>query len=162
MVCDGKDLYAAIKTCPTRFSIEPALARITLATLFQDQIFSEAWTQGFRRRDAASDVALGRQAVGESAARRRSGHAFGVGRNRRASCYRVKIKRPDGTATFWIDRESLVLRRIVLPTDALRQELGREKPYRQSLAGGRSHGRRSMAGSTPRRLLRDRLAAPRW
>ncbi len=43
-------------------------------------------------------------------------------------CYRVQIKRPDGTATFWIDQQKHVLRRIGLPVDDLRQAISREQP----------------------------------
>ena len=34
-------------------------------------------------------------------------------------CYRVQVKRPDGKAVFWIDRESFALLRVVYPTDEL-------------------------------------------
>ena len=43
-------------------------------------------------------------------------------------CYRVKLKGRDGTATFWIDQETFALRRIVLPTEGLREAIGQERP----------------------------------
>ena len=43
-------------------------------------------------------------------------------------CYRVKIKWPDDMATFWIDRETYVLRRLVLPTNGMRQAMSQQEP----------------------------------
>ena len=43
------------------------------------------------------------------------------------ACYRVQIKRPDGTAVYWIDQETYVLRRIVMPTDQLRQAISEQR-----------------------------------
>jgi len=34
-------------------------------------------------------------------------------------CYRVRVKRPDGNTTYWIDKQSFVLRRIDLPTERI-------------------------------------------
>ena len=43
--------------------------------------------------------------------------------------YRVKISRADsGTATYWIDQKTYVLRRIVLPGDAIREEISQRQP----------------------------------
>jgi peroxiredoxin len=41
-------------------------------------------------------------------------------------CVRVQIPRPEGDATFWIDAETSVLRRIVLSTEALRPSLAQK------------------------------------
>ncbi len=41
-------------------------------------------------------------------------------------CYRVQIHRPDGLAVLWIDKETLVLRRMILPTEEIRTEIARE------------------------------------
>ena len=44
-------------------------------------------------------------------------------------CYRVKINRDlVGTTTFWIDQETFLLRRVIMPTDELRQLLSQEQP----------------------------------
>ena len=43
-------------------------------------------------------------------------------------CYRVKFKGPDGAATFWIDQQTYVLRRIVLPTERLREMMSQDGP----------------------------------
>jgi thiol-disulfide isomerase/thioredoxin len=37
--------------------------------------------------------------------------------------YRVQIRRPDGLAVLWIDKQTLVLRRMILPTDDLRRKM---------------------------------------
>jgi thiol-disulfide isomerase/thioredoxin len=43
-------------------------------------------------------------------------------------CYRVKLSGRDGAATFWIDQESFALRRIVMPTEGLREAISQERP----------------------------------
>ena len=74
-------------------------------------------------------------------------------------CYRVEIKRPDGMAIFWIDQETFVLRRIVFPTDELRQS---HQPGQAGRTAFRwwpsSPARSSTARSIPRR---SRLRCPR-
>lgn len=44
------------------------------------------------------------------------------------TCRRVRISRPDGALILWIDPQTLVLRRIEYPTDALRQYLEQQGP----------------------------------
>ncbi len=46
-------------------------------------------------------------------------------------CHRVNVKFPDGNLVLWIDKETLVLRRAVLPTGALHRELSAEGPVQR-------------------------------
>ena len=91
-------------------------------------------------------------------------------------CYRVQVRDPYGLSTFWIDQESLVLRRIVLPTDALRAEVeqtdgraGRKHfarrrfPRRGIRSAGRSEGLRvrNAGGAIPdRQILHSAASRP--
>ena len=43
-------------------------------------------------------------------------------------CYRVKIKLPDDMITFWIDQKSFILRRVVLPSNGIRQMMSEQEP----------------------------------
>jgi thiol-disulfide isomerase/thioredoxin len=43
-------------------------------------------------------------------------------------CYRVQITRPDGASTVWIDKKDYLLRRILLPTEEIRQAINANKP----------------------------------
>lgn len=44
------------------------------------------------------------------------------------TCRRVRISRPDGALILWIDPQTLALRRIEYPTDALREHLEQQGP----------------------------------
>ncbi len=44
------------------------------------------------------------------------------------TCRRVRYSRPDGALILWIDPQTLVLRRIEYPTEALRQHLEQQAP----------------------------------
>jgi thiol-disulfide isomerase/thioredoxin len=39
------------------------------------------------------------------------------------ACYRVDAKRSEGTVSFWVDQETFVLRRIVMPVEDVRSQL---------------------------------------
>ena len=73
-------------------------------------------------------------------------------RSTERDCYRVRIVRRDGSEVLSIDQETYVLRRLVLPTDGLRQAMMRQRADRQAVAGGRLRRRiRLMARSIPGR-----------
>ena len=109
--------------------MRPAPRRITLNTLFADRVLAMGLMQGFA--GAMPQVlllladepmkALLRDAVGDPVLSE-SGQIDG------RNCYRVEIKRPDGTTTFWVDQETFILRRVVLPTDEIRDRIGGEQP----------------------------------
>ncbi len=128
LVCDGKKIYAAIKALPGQVVVRDAPPRVTLKTLFSDRILTSALTQGIAGAMPqlvlllADDPmkALLRDAA--EPALSESGQIAG------RDCYRVQIKQPEGTATYWIDQETFVLRRIVLPTDEIRQAISEEQP----------------------------------
>ena len=127
-VCDGQTIHAAIenipnqvlqKTAPPRvdlkvFRIDPSLATAIadfagpppqLMLLLADDPLKALL------RDAAEPALIeGGQIDGRD-------------------CYRVRVTRPDGAAVFWIDRQTWPLRRLTLPTDALRDNLPHDKPF---------------------------------
>jgi peroxiredoxin len=45
-------------------------------------------------------------------------------------CYRVSIQRKDGIYILWIDRESFIVRQMVVPSDDIRREMERQGPVK--------------------------------
>ena len=128
LVCDGKKLYASIEDQPDQVLEKSAPARVTLKTLYSDRMLAMALTQGIA--GAMPQVVLlladePMKALLSDAAEpvlAESGQIDG------RDCYRVRIERPDGTATFWIDQKDLLLRRVVLPTEEIRQAISQQQP----------------------------------
>ncbi len=130
VVCDGKTLYAAIERLA-----RPGLSQAGAAATDDDErlartrVWPRRWTQGFARRAAAARAAVGRRSARDAAPRLRRVAVVGAGRDRRprllpgADQAAATARPPSGS----IKRASS-LRRIVLPTDVLRQEIGQERP----------------------------------
>jgi thiol-disulfide isomerase/thioredoxin len=128
LVCDGKKLYAALGELPGQVLVKDAPKRLTLKTLFADRILASALTQGIAGAMPQIMLLLADDPIkallhdAEEPALSEPGQIGDRG------CYRVQIKRPDGTATFWIDQETFLLRRVVLPTDQIRQDISEQQP----------------------------------
>ena len=109
---------------PGQVMVKPAPERLTVTTVPPDLIVSATMTD---------DFAGGLPQIGLLFDNRSSGmqllEATGdpelleSGEFNGRACYRVKLPKKQGVATYWIDREDFTLRRIVMPTDALRQDL---------------------------------------
>jgi thiol-disulfide isomerase/thioredoxin len=127
-IIDGKKLYAYIKMDEFRGQVleKEAPAELTMKSVYGDNILRVAACNGFAGALPQVLLLLDGEAMkillndAEEPKLAESGEIEG------RKCYRVQIPRPDGVAVLWIDKETLVLRRMVLPTDEIRAELGRE------------------------------------
>ena len=127
LVCDGKNLYAYIDDIPGQIFSRPAPERMTMRNVLPDWAIMMEMNAGFARGmpqiplllETSRSTCCGRPGEPElSEPGEIGGH----------DCYRVKVKSPDGTATYWIDQQTYVLRRIVLPTERLREIMSQEGP----------------------------------
>ena len=127
LVCDGKKMYAAIESIPNQVLVRQAPLRVNMKMFRSDPnlamaiadfagpppqlmlLFGDEPSKALLR-DAEEPVLLEPRQID--------------GRD----CYRVQITRPEGVSVFWIDQETFLLRRIVFPTDELRQSLTQDKP----------------------------------
>jgi thiol-disulfide isomerase/thioredoxin len=130
LVCDGKKLYAAINDPALRgqMLVKDAPKRLTLRTLFADRVLGRALTDGFAGPMPQIMLLLAddpMKALLHDAEEPKLAEPGQIGD---CTCYRVNIKRPDGTAVYWIDQETYALRRIVMPTDAFREMLNQRQP----------------------------------
>jgi len=125
VVCDGKQLYATIEDLPDQVLVRDAPKEFTVESIYRDRILATTLSQGFAGASpqwmlltADDPMKILLHGV--------EGTSLGEpGEIGDRDYYRVNIARKDGTAVFWIDRESHVLRRIELPTDELRRMLAR-------------------------------------
>ena len=150
VVCDGKKLYAAIGELPGQVLVKDAPKRLTLKTLFADRILASALTQGIAGAMPQVMLLLADDPLKALLHDADEPALSEPGQIGDRGCYRVQIKRPDGTATFWIDQESFVLRRVVLPTDQIRQDISEQQPVDHVSAIAEFPGGKSTAKSIPR------------
>jgi len=126
LVSDGQQMHATIADLPDQVLAKKTPEQLTLRSVYCDQVLASVMTEGFAGaapqlllltekdplplllRDAEKPLLL---EPGEIDGRRH---------------YRVQLKRPDGTALFWIDQQTYILRRILFPTDELREMLTRQ------------------------------------
>jgi thiol-disulfide isomerase/thioredoxin len=123
MVVDGKKIYAAIKDLPGQVLEKDAPAELSLQSVFNDREFTANACTGYAGPAPQLLLLLEDKAIealiGDAAELKLAEPAEIDGRQ----CYRVQITRPDGTEVYCIDKESLVLRRIIKPTGAIRSRL---------------------------------------
>ncbi len=126
LVCDGQKLCAKVSDVPGGVG-QRAPARLTLKSLDMDMVVRMAMNEGFGGATPQPLLLLADQPLdallrdSEEPVLSQSGQIDG------RDCYRVQVKTSYGMATFWIDQETYVLRRLVLPTDQIRQELSQEQ-----------------------------------
>lgn len=128
LVCNGEKIYGAIEDQPGMVMVRPAPATLTLQTLYADRELSMALTQSFAGATPQVMLLLAAEPMKALLRDAEEPVLSEPGKIDARDYYRVKVKRPEGTATFWIDQESFVLRRVVLPTDELQQAISQQKP----------------------------------
>ncbi|MCD4726887.1 MAG: redoxin family protein, partial [Pirellulales bacterium] len=128
VVCDGTTFFAAIKNIPGQVLQRPASGRLSIGSLATDPMLAEAWSQGFGGAMPQVLLLLGKDPMENLLGDTKKVAVSEPGETDGRACYRLRIERPEGAATFWIDQKTFVLRRVVLPTDIIRRELSREGP----------------------------------
>jgi thiol-disulfide isomerase/thioredoxin len=128
VVCDGKKLYASLEDQPGQILEKPAPIRVTLKTLYADRMLTMAMTQGIAGAMPQLALLLGDAPIKSLMADSETAVLSDPGQIDGRDCYRVRIERPEGIVTFWIDQETFLLRRVVLPTDEIRQAISQQRP----------------------------------
>jgi len=128
IVCDGKLLQAAIDELPNQVLSLSAPATLTTSEIYANDMLANALAYG----PASGPIQLALlfdpkplDPILNNGEEPKLLEAKPIDGDR---CYRVEVKRPDGTFTFWVDDESYVLRRIEFPTDAFEKELSKQGP----------------------------------
>ena len=125
-VIDGKKLYAAIEDLPGQVMEKDAPAELTMKSVYCDRILTAASCNGFAGAVPQILLLLEDKAVDILLRDAEEPKLVDPGEIEGRPCYRVQIRRPDGLAVLWIDKETFVLRRMILPTEEIRTEITRE------------------------------------
>jgi peroxiredoxin len=128
MVCDGQNLYAYVRHLPGQVLSRPAPKQWTLRNIHPDMLIMDRMTQGFAGSMPQIPLLFGKNALDVFLRDMDEPKLVEPGEINGRECYRVKLKSPDGVATFWVDQQSYALRRIVFPTDGLRAAMSQDSP----------------------------------
>ena len=123
LVCNGKNLYASIEDLPDQVLVRRAPIRISMKTLYFDRILAMALTQGIGGPMPQPTLLLADEPIKALLRDDEKPELLESDKIDGRDCYRVQVKWPEGAATFWVDQETFVLRRIVLPTEEIRRAI---------------------------------------
>jgi thiol-disulfide isomerase/thioredoxin len=123
LVIDGKKMYAAIEDLPGQVLEKDAPAELTMKAVYCDPILTAAASNGFAGALPQVLLLLDDKAVDVLLRDAEEPKLVEPGTIEGRECFRVQIRLLDGLAVFWIDKETLVLRRMLLPTDDLRRQM---------------------------------------
>ena len=119
VIFDGEKLHAALDHLPGQVVVRDAPQRLTLQSLDRSPVLAPALGQGFASHLARLVLLLADDPLEHLLEGVEEPELAEPGEIEGRSCYRVRLRRDGQAATLWIDRESLILRRIVLPTEGL-------------------------------------------
>ena len=115
VVCDGKTLHAAVLDLPGQVLEREAPANLTLQAVHADGILDATLRSGFAGPPPQMLFLLADDPLKVLLQDAEVTVLEEPAQIAERDCYRVQIKRPDGKAVFWIDRESYALRRVEYP-----------------------------------------------
>ena len=119
VVCDGKKFYAAVQDLPGQVLEREAPANLTLQSVHADGILDATLRSGFAGPPPQMLFLLADDPLKVLLQDAEVTVLEEPAKIADRDCYRVQVKRPDGKAVFWIDRESYALMRVEYPTDEL-------------------------------------------
>ena len=128
--CDGKKFFAYLQNLPGQILEQDAPAKMEIKTLVLDPLLIQTLSMGPARAAPQPILLLEENGLNillkgsEEPVLAESGEIDG------RPCYRVQVRDPYGLTVYWVDRDSLVLRRIVLPSDVLRSEVEQQSEDR--------------------------------
>jgi len=126
IVCNDEGFFALVENIPNQVLSRPPLDKITFGSLFTDPILAEAWTRGFGGPMPQVLLLFGKNPLQDLLAGTDKVHVLDPGEIDGRACHRLRLDRTEGAATFWIDRETYALRRLVMPSDPIRRALSQE------------------------------------
>jgi peroxiredoxin len=130
---DGKQWCARIGSLPSQVVVRDPPARFTMEVFSADNVLAQAlgrWLDGqlppFPPSAQLPLLLIDRPIAALLAGADEPG-LVEPGKIGDAECYRVQVHTPQGPTVFWIDEQTLVLRRIVYPASPLYSLFGGEK-----------------------------------
>jgi thiol-disulfide isomerase/thioredoxin len=128
IICDGKRLYGYVPYLADQLLSRPAPKRLTVQSVQPDLIIADALNHGFAATMPQISFLFGKEPLEFFLRDLEDQKMLDPEEVDGHNCYRIRLSGPGGIATFWIDKETYVVRRIAPPTDALRDYLSRQAP----------------------------------
>jgi len=126
LVLNGQRLRATVEALPGQVLDRPAPEKLTVPSLYRERMLGAALSQGFGGPPWRLMLLLGDPAfdemLGQADLRLLDEKAI-IGKQ---SCHQVEFTQPEGSFVLLIDEQSHALRRIVYPTDSLREMLAQQ------------------------------------
>lgn len=127
VVCDGRQLWGSVADVRSQVLQLPAPAELTVESIYPDHILADSFAQGptqtFSWLPLQLVLLLADDPLKTFLFQAEEPELLSSEKIEQDTCYRVRIKRADGTAVFWIDQKTHLLRRFECPTDKLRTML---------------------------------------
>lgn len=131
IVSNSEGFFGSIESIPNQVMQKPALEKITIFSLFSDMSLAKTWmevnvdgiiipfppaqVQLLFWNNPLKELLAGVEKIGLLDTGEIDGHV----------CHRIRFVRPDGVGTYWIDSKTYVLRRYVMPTGFVSEQLSR-------------------------------------
>lgn len=122
-VCDGEQFRATIADLPDQVLVRPAPEQLTAENVYADQVLATVIHGGIAGPPPQLMLFFSPRPIELLLNEADEPRLAEPGTINDSQCYRIEMRRPDGLLTLWIDQQTLVLRRIVFPVEALRQAL---------------------------------------
>jgi len=126
LVIDGAKYYASIGGLPGQVVVKDAPAELQMKTVYSDLILTYALQNGFAGALWQLLFLLEDKPLERLLRNAEEPLLAEPGTLEGRACHRVHVRFPEGLFSFWIDQQSLLMRRLVLPSEPLRREIGRE------------------------------------
>lgn len=123
LVSDGEQLRGTLADVPGQVLSQPAPASVTLKDLYSIPAMGEAISQGAAGGSLPLALLVEDGALAEALKDAEKPQLLSADEIGGRACHRIQIKRPDGVLVFWIDQETLVVRRMEYPIEGLRRQM---------------------------------------
>jgi thiol-disulfide isomerase/thioredoxin len=125
LVIDGRQLRAVLSNLPDQVLVKKAPPELTLKAVYSDPFLASIMTGGIAGGAPQLLLLLEQDPLEPLLRDAEQPVLLEPGEIEGRKCYRVQLKWPYGTAVFWIDQQTYVLQRLILPTDGAREILAR-------------------------------------
>lgn len=123
LVSDGETIHGAALNLPGQVLQKEAPEELTIRNLYSDRVLTAALTQGIAGPSPQVLLLLAEDSLKALLFESQEPELVEPGKIGEESCQRVAVKRPEGTAVFWVDEDTYELRRIEFPTDDLEKAI---------------------------------------
>ena len=123
VACDGREMRAFIKDLRDQVLVKEMQSPLTMKGLYSDRVLNMVLSQGVAGDPPQLMMLLGEHPAASLLRQVKEPTLLAPAEIDGREYDRVSLLRHDGTAVFWIDRQTHLLRRLEYPVDDLRRDL---------------------------------------